>query len=97
MLAIRRNPAQVLRVFQQQQQQLQVMLTPKRLLTESPFRQQQQPDSAVKVSLRRGQPNTIRTGLRDPTPMRVPHSSDRSSRNSNNNRKNSRSSTINFS
>lgn len=67
MLAIRRNPSCLRAAIAQQPQQL-VLVTPKRpLLAGSPFL----PDSGVKVSLRRGQPNTIRTGLRDPTPMRV--------------------------
>lgn len=57
MLAIRRNPGLMLSP---------VNHTPKHLL-----------DSIIpnlnqdsKISLRRGKPNTIRTGLRDPTPLR---------------------------
>lgn len=55
MLAIRRNPSVL----------VQQMLTPKRL--NEPIH----PSTEVRISLRRGKPNTIRTGLRDPTPMRA--------------------------
>ena len=67
MLAIRRNPSVLVQ---------QIMVTPKRLIEPlNPTTQE------VKISLRRGKPNTIRTGLKDPTPMRV-QSISRSARNS---------------
>lgn len=56
MLAIRRNPSIL----------VQQMITPKRLI--EPIHPSTQ---EAKISLRRGKPNTIRTGLRDPTPMRA--------------------------
>lgn len=56
MLAIRRNPSIL----------VQQMITPKRLI--EPIHPSTQ---EAKISLRRGKPNTIRTGLKDPTPMRV--------------------------
>ena len=56
MLAIRRNPSVL----------VQQMITPKRLI--EPIHPSTQ---EAKISLRRGKPNTIRTGLRDPTPMRT--------------------------
>lgn len=56
MLAIRRNPSIL----------VQQMITPKRLI--EPIHPSTQ---EAKISLRRGKPNTIRTGLKDPTPMRA--------------------------
>lgn len=56
MLAIRRNPSVL----------VQQMITPKRLI--EPIHPSTQ---EAKISLRRGKPNTIRTGLKDPTPMRA--------------------------
>lgn len=56
MLAIRRNPSII----------VQHMITPKRLI--EPIHPSTQ---EAKISLRRGKPNTIRTGLKDPTPMRA--------------------------
>lgn len=56
MLAIRRNPSIL----------VQQMITPKRII--EPIHPSTQD---AKISLRRGKPNTIRTGLKDPTPMRA--------------------------
>lgn len=56
MLAIRRNPSIL----------VQQMITPKRLI--EPIHPS---THEAKISLRRGKPNTIRTGLKDPTPMRA--------------------------
>lgn len=56
MLAVRHNPSLILQPLNNTPKQMESLL----------------PDihQDVKISLRRGKPNTIRTGLRDPTPLR---------------------------
>jgi len=69
MLAVRRNPSLILQPLNKTPKQLMESLLP-------------DIHQDVKISLRRGKPNTIRTGLRDPTPLRG-NSLGRNHRNSN--------------
>ena len=69
MLAVRRNPSLILQP---------INTTPKQLMDSLLPNMQQD----GKMSLRRGKPNTIRTGLKDPTPLRG-NSLGRGHRNSN--------------
>ena len=57
MLAVRRNPSVILQPLNTTPKQLMESLLP-------------DIHQDAKMSLRRGKPNTIRTGLRDPTPLR---------------------------